>query len=406
MTPGLKKWTLRFLKLAVCAGALWYLAGLVSLDDHIRLASDPASKHVLLEEGPDSLRILDAQTGQERTISRDELATEAQTKPNRPLERGLRSIMRTLDWSWAVWAIIALGPTTPVLAWRLRELLKTQKIVLSFRDSIWLTFAGNFFNFAVPGTTGGDIYKAYHIAKRTKKRAEGVTIVVLDRVIGLISFLLLATVSLIGLTILGKPLIGQFGRWVGYFMVAFTVGSCLFFSARMRRLIGYDRLLAKLPFADKIRRIDETAFSFRYHPKQSMAALVITLINHFSIITAAYLLAKSLGVGAFAGHSEGDLYLACLLSVVVGYLFAAIPISYQGIGLIEAVYYRVMVEGGWCNINQMLALTMGIRVIQMLWSLPGVIAPWMGFQRPPSEEGDEAGECPAAAQGEGRIAAD
>ncbi len=398
MASGLKKWSLRFLKLAVCVGALWYLAGLVSLDDHVRLASDPSLKHVLLEEGPDSLRIIDAQTGQERTISRDQLATDEQAKPHRPIEPGLRSIMRTLDWSWAVWAVLALGPTTLVLAWRLRELLKTQKIALSFRDAIWLTFAGNFFNFAVPGTTGGDIYKAYHIAKRTTKRAEGVTIVVLDRVIGLISFLLLATVSLVGLTIAGKPLIGEFGRWVGYFMVAFVLGSCLFFSARLRKLIGYERLLAKLPFADKLRRVDETAFSFRYHPKRTLAALAITLINHFCIITAAYLLAKSLGVSVGPGRSEGDLYLACLLSVVVGYLFAAIPISYQGIGLIEAVYYRVMVEGGWCNINQMLALTMGIRVFQMLWSLPGVIAPWMGFQRPPSEDAEQIEEKPAAAE--------
>jgi hypothetical protein len=74
----------------------------------------------------------------------------------------------------------------------LRLLLSMQQISTSLRDATLLTFAGNFSNVAVPGTTGGDLYKAYHIARQTHKTAEGVAIVFLDRAVGLISFLLLA----------------------------------------------------------------------------------------------------------------------------------------------------------------------------------------------------------------------
>jgi hypothetical protein len=30
----------------------------------------------------------------------------------------------------------------------------------------------------------------------------------------------------------------------------------------------------------------------------------------------------------------------------------------------------------------MLALTLGLRLVQIIWSLPGVVVPWLGFARP------------------------
>jgi uncharacterized protein (TIRG00374 family) len=381
LSGSTKKWTIRLVKLAVCAGALWYLSGKVTLNDYVRLADQPDKKYLLVHEQVESLHIKDTETNEGRTVPRSALANSAILKPGeREIERGLKYIIRRLDFSWAVWSLIALAPTTFIMAWRLRILLATQDIALSYRDSLLLTFAGNFFNFAMPGSTGGDIYKAYHIAKRTHKRTEGITVIIIDRVFGLVSFLLLAAVTIFASW--NKDIIGVYGRWVGYLTCTFLVGCALFFSGRFRRLINYEAILRRLPMSDKLNRIDNTTLSLRHHRQQALASLAVTLINHVFIVISAFMLARGLGIHPTGTRTEGELFQACLLATVVGYLLAAIPISFQGIGLMEAVFFKVMVEGHWATPSQMLALTFGMRALQIIWSLPGIIVPWLGFERP------------------------
>lgn len=398
MTVARKKWLMGLVKFAVCAGALWYLSGKLSINDYVRLQDDPQQRLRLVEESEDSLSVLDAGTGELRHVPRSALARAEQLGKNqRPIEYGLRYVLHSVDWSWMWWAFVANGPAVFLMAWRLRLLLTTQQIHIPLRDAVWLTFAGNFFNFSMPGTTGGDLYKAYHIAKRTHKRAEGVTIVFLDRVIGLISFLLLAAAAIFASW--GKDMIGVYGRWVGYLLVALIIAFCLFFSRRIRQLIRYERLLQRLPFADKLRRVDETAFNFRYHPRETLLALFGTIVLHVVVGLSLYFLALGLGIRPGPDRSHADLFLASLLCFVVGYLFAAVPISVQGFGILEAVFIRVLVAGEWCSMNQMIAMSLGIRVVQIAWSLPGVFVPWLGFKMPPHET------AAVAARSAGRDAA-
>lgn len=379
-----KKWVFRLVKLAVCAGALWYLSGKVYWLDRVRLAEAPEQVLALVAERDGVLTLRDPESLAERMVQRDALARSDQLQPGqRAIELGLRSIIRQADMGWSALALLLIGPIVLIMAWRLRLLLDTQDISLSYRDSLLLTFAGNFFNFALPGTTGGDVYKAYHIARRTHKRTEGVTVVLLDRVFGLVSFLLLA-----GVTIFFSwrhPMIGVYGRWVGYLMLVFLLGTAMFFSRRFRSLIRYDALIARLPFADKIRRIDDTTLSLRYHRQDSLLSLAITLFAHALLVLSVYFLARALGIHPTGSRTQVSLIAACLLATVVGYLLAAVPISVQGFGLLEAVFAKVIVEGHWGTYSQMLALTLGMRLLQIIWALPGVIVPWLGFERPAND---------------------
>lgn len=384
MSATAKKWVSRAVKFGFCAVAIWYLSTKVSLHDQVRLAEGPAKQYRLVAEEGDNLRIRDPDSDIERTVPRSAVADRTSLdKGQQPVELGLKSLAGKADRKWLLLAILAIGPTTFFMAWRLKLLLAVQRITIGLRESILLTFAGNFFNFAMPGTTGGDIYKAYHIAKRTTKRTEGVTVVFLDRVIGLISFLILAAVAM--LLAHRRNMLGTYGQWVGYLMVAMFVCGAAYFSRRVRTLIRYEALLHRLPFADKLRRVDETAFSFRFHPKQAVAALLVTLVSHGFFVTSVFFLAIAFGVVPHGDQTYGQLYLAIMLSVFVGYLFASIPISIQGFGLLEAVFIRVLVEGGWSSMNQMLAITLGARLVQVLWALPGVLVPWLGLPRPKEE---------------------
>ncbi|HWL94678.1 MAG TPA: lysylphosphatidylglycerol synthase transmembrane domain-containing protein [Phycisphaerae bacterium] len=392
MSATAKKWGLRLLKIGVCAAALWYLSTKVTLNDYVRLEAGAKERYLLVSEAAGRLTIQDADTGAVREISYDPPVRAAKVDPRVPrIERGLKTVIRNADWSWTGWALAAFAPVTFVIAWRLRLLLATQEIVISFRDALLLTFAGNFFNFAMPGSTGGDLYKAYHIAKRTDKRVQGVTVVVLDRVVGLLSFLLIAAIVLMFAGRTGR--IGAYGQVVGYLTAGLVAVGLVFFSRRVRAALGYERWLSKLPFAEKIKRIDETTFSFRYHKMEVFLALLVTLASHVCLVTYVYLLARGFGMHATGGQTEWDLYFAVLIATVVGFLFAAIPISFQGFGLMEAVFIRVLVQGNWCDYSTMLALTLSIRLVQIVWSLPGIIVPWLGLERPPESVSEESLEA-------------
>jgi uncharacterized membrane protein YbhN (UPF0104 family) len=381
LSPKARTWLSRLVKLAVCAGALWYLSGKVTIKDRVRLRDEPSVAYILESEADGTLGLRHPATGEPRNATTADLAARDQLPEGvRPRELGMQSIVSQTDAQWALWALLALAPVTFSMAWRLQLLLDTQEIALPYRDSLLLTFAGNFFNFAMPGTTGGDLYKAYHIARRTHKRTEGVTVVLLDRVIGLISFLILAAATIFASW--KTDLIGVYGRWVGYMMLALIVAGAMFFSQRFRRWIRYDALIRRLPLADKIERIDKTALSFRYHQRDAIMSLAVTLFSHLLIVVCVYALARGLGIHPTGGRSAWDLFQACLLATTVGYLFAAIPVSVQGFGLLELIFEKVLVKGHWCSASQMLALTLGIRLIQIIWSLPGVIVPWLGFERP------------------------
>jgi len=373
------------MKFGVCALAIWFFAGIVTLDDRLRLADNPDDVWIVQGETANGdqrgFQIQHEVSGELRNVTQDDLAPEATLKKGqRAYQPGLKSIVSRADSTWGLAALGMFAPVPFIIAWRLRLLLSTQSISMTYRDALLLTFAGNFFNFTLPGTTGGDIYKAYHIAKKTHKRAEGVTIVVLDRVFGLVSFLMIAAITVFAAR--HTNIVGDFGTIVGYLLLLLVLGGMAFASKRVRDLIRYDRLLDKLPLSDKIRRIDQTAFNLRNHAGKAFVALLGTAVSHFCFVTMVYFLARCFGIVPTGEQTQGELYLATLIATVVGSLFAAIPISVQGFGQLEAVFYKILVEGGWCVESAMIVLTISARLVQVFWSLPGVIAPWLGLERP------------------------
>lgn len=391
MSSTARRWLSRFVRLAVTVAAVAYLYTKVSWYDQVSLAAAPTRTYRLIgRPADDPMRLQDAESGRQFTAPKSELASDAQTAPfkRRPIEPGLRNIVRRMNVKWALLAVAALAPTTIILGWRLRYLLAMQHIEMSLYEAVLLTFAGNFFNFALPGTTGGDIYKAYHIARHAHRRTEGVTMVFLDRAIGLISFLLLAAVCI--LFSWRTSALGPLGKLVGVLMAVLFVGSAIFFSKRFRRWIGYEALLSRLPMAERLRRVDQTVFSLRYHPRRTAIALLVTIVNHGLLALGVMYFARAVGMphptGGQPARSLGDFYLACMLSMTVGYVVAAVPISFQGFGLMETVYLRVLAAGGWGTSGQVIAVCLGTRLLQLIWSLPGIIVPWLGLRRPPADE--------------------
>lgn len=86
---------------------------------------------------------------------------------------------------------IFLALLTPIYRWLV--LSRLQKLPLSSFDAFRLTMIGYFFNIFIPGGSGGDVIRAtYTIRDCPERRPQALTVVFVDRGLGLHALLLLA----------------------------------------------------------------------------------------------------------------------------------------------------------------------------------------------------------------------
>ena len=91
--------------------------------------------------------------------------------------------------------LLLLGALVNVQRWRI--LLKVQDFYISNTKAIKLTLIGDFFSVAIPGSVSGDIVKAYYLARGKKQKEKLITTIILDRLVGLYTMILIATLSII-----------------------------------------------------------------------------------------------------------------------------------------------------------------------------------------------------------------
>jgi hypothetical protein len=190
-----------------------------------------------------------------------------------------------------------------------------------------LTFLGLFFNLVMPGLTGGDLPKALLVVREhPERRAAALATVVIDRLVGLWTLIALATcVIWIGGDHFG-PLL-----WpaAGLFAVA-TVGMAFLLLPGPRRLLGIDRLIPRLPQAERLKQLEEAALSYHQHPLELLFAFLLSLGNHLFVMGGIYAIGRAfgdqLGFGTYIGI------------VPVASIITALPISPGGWGVGEAAF--------------------------------------------------------------------
>jgi uncharacterized protein (TIRG00374 family) len=112
----------------------------------------------------------------------------------------IRDIWLTLSTSNASFLAIALGfflVNVTMLAYRMKIIFLGENLNITLRESVELTFVGYFFNNFMPTAVGGDIVKAHYAAHVNGERMRSYASVLMDRFIGLYTYLVIAAVALI-----------------------------------------------------------------------------------------------------------------------------------------------------------------------------------------------------------------
>ncbi len=258
-------------------------------------------------------------------------------------------------------------------------LLRAQGIRLALTDVLVYTFVGFFFNNLLPTSVGGDLARFATLARDTDRRAESALSVVMDRLVGLFTYITVAAV--IGAVVVwgvGRP---DLAHLVGIVVVLFglvTVGLASLLSRRLRGLV--ERLFT-LPGLSRLallyRRLSVTVQMYRDRPGVLLLAAGISFSGLVLTNVINLLVALALGI-------DLPLLYIFLFNPLVAFTPLIIP-SLGGLGVTQGffdIFYHRL--GHLITADEAISISLTFQAIVYLASLPGGVLWWHG--RAPAQE--------------------
>jgi len=209
-------------------------------------------------------------------------------------------------------------------------LVRVVGIEFRLRDAFRLGFLGFLLNFVSVGAVGGDLFKAYFLAKENRgKRAQAVASVLVDRVVGLYALLIIATASFWLSNLAGQSLeLAMLGRATyaitavgGMFVIALVVPG--FTKGKLTRF------LSSIPKLGKIAA--QMIAAVRMY-RERWLSLIVSLVMSVAV---QGLLATSVFLAANALFEDVPTLGQHLVAVPVSLVVAALPVSPAGLGTFE-----------------------------------------------------------------------
>ena len=254
--------------------------------------------------------------------------------------------LKNISFVFLILAVIINFLSLLIVTFRLRMILLIQKIKLNFARLYYLWSISLFFNLFLPSAIGGDIAKAYYIAKDSGHKFASVTSVLLDRLFGL-----LATISigffayLLARDRIDDPKIGQVIFWA----TGVIVTGLLFVMSRRFSKPAKSLFLKFSPAKMKnlISRIFEALDLYRNRRIDFVVLYVSSLVAQVFFIFLVFMLSKSI-------HIDLPIEIFFLFMPLIA-LISMIP-SIGGLGVREAATVYLFKE--YVTLDQAVALSL------------------------------------------------
>jgi uncharacterized protein (TIRG00374 family) len=290
-------------------------------------------------------------------------------------------VLHRFETKYLVLALIVVTLDRVLMTYKWILLLRAQGYRLPLLQGVMIYCTSMVWGLALPATVGADAIRAVMVTKRGFNGTDVVTSIVIERMVGFVLALALGLVSISILRMLGV-LDARFDSAL-YLGIAMLVGvTALLVAALNERLVG--KIVARLPRAIRDSKImsylDRFAAAYRSlgGARSTIAQFsALTVLEQLFSVILPWTLAKGLGV---------DVDLLLMLGVLpISTLISRLPISFDGLGVYEAVFVGLLVLAG---IDAAAALAMAIsgRIIQLFAFLPWWVAyvARSGAMRPPA----------------------
>ncbi len=300
--------------------------------------------------------------------------------PDGQVHQGFAATITQADPYLLVAAFVCFLTPLFILAFRWWYLLRLQRIEISFREVVRLTFLGTFFNYVVPGAVSGDLVKAYYAAKHTDRKIAVLVSVFIDRALGLLEFVMLPAVVIAVMYALGAEGTDRLTTpaiIVSAVLVVTVVTLAVLLSGRLRRFLRLGKIISRLPMQRYITLAGEAVSLYGRRKASLTNAVGITFVGQTVFIIGIMLSAWSLGLDVA--------WYKFFLYVPIIYIIAAVPISPGGLGVVEFFFLAFFAVGAVSE-SEVLALALVARLVPMFCSLPGLVVAWTGPKLPRAEQ--------------------
>jgi uncharacterized protein (TIRG00374 family) len=295
--------------------------------------------------------------------------------------REVLSILHRFETKYLVLAIIVVTLDRVLMTFKWTLLLRAQGYRLPLLQGVMIYCTAMVWGLVLPTTVGADAIRAVMVTKRGFNGTDVVTSIVIERMVGFVLALALGLVSISILRMLGV-LDARFDSAL-YLGIAMLVGvTALLVAALNERLVG--KIVARLPRAIRDSKLmyylDRFAAAYRSlgGARSTMAQFsVLTVLEQVFSVIVPWTLAKGLGV---------DVDLLLMLGVLpISTLLSRLPISFDGLGVFEAIFIGLMVLAG-IDAAAALAIAISGRIIHLFAFLPWWVAyvARSGAVRPPT----------------------
>jgi hypothetical protein len=356
-------------KLAVTAGLVWWVVSGVSWHDYV---VGPDGRHIRALDQRDG-QVLAALPGREAAWHPE---ADFRTADGTAVHPGMSRVMGRIRPGFFILAACILAGQLTLMGVRWWYLMRRESLGVGLWVAIRLMYVGHFFNFFLPGATGGDVVRAYLVTRRTRGRTVAVATVLLDRFVGLAGMAALAGVM--ALATWRSPQTHRAAGAILATLAIILVAGLVLFSRRIGRLAGLERLIARLPRAENFRLALATLQHLPRCPKDAAIVVAMTIGVHLMLAGGIACLGLALNL-----PTAITLYF---LFVPVIYILAAIPVSIGGLGLVEGLFVLFFSAGTGADGSAVLALALLARLTPMLLSLPGLVF-WLGEKGPKAPAG-------------------
>jgi uncharacterized protein (TIRG00374 family) len=212
--------------------------------------------------------------------------------------------------------------------------MATQGVHLSSLRTAQLVLIGTFFNYFMPGGVGGDVVKAFYIARDFPASKTKVIIsVLMDRIVGLFSMILLAMAMMLWQweALEHSPQLKMIFIFLCLILLAFCIFWAVVFSDRLEKTNIVNKVVSILPGKASMTKVLNSLTSYRKGRKGFFIALSLSLIAQISSVLFFYIAGQGLGFSEIP-------FTTYLFVVPVGFMIQAIPIAPAGIGIGQAAF--------------------------------------------------------------------
>jgi glycosyltransferase 2 family protein len=279
---------------------------------------------------------------------------------------------QSMDWPMLVAALVATFAMVVLNVLRWHILILALGFEMPLIETFRLGAIGFLLNFVSPGSIGGDFFKAILLAHNYPgRRTEAVATIMADRVMGLLTMLLFATVGILATDLLhtGSEAIRLLCQGILLMTAVCWIGCAVLLLAGVVTGGSVARRSLRIPLVGStISRLLGTVEVYRGQFRMLMAAFAVSIVMCFSYVASYYLMALGLPSNqpSFAQH---------FVIVPVAGLVGAVPITPSGLGTTEAAIaemYKTLPGGTNAMAGQGMLVGIGRRLCDVAVAIMGL----------------------------------